>query len=270
MPKTVLITGASSGIGRAAALHFADLGWQVAATMRDPDRADAALRRDGIRVLRINVTDPVSIRAGVQAAIDAFGAVDVLVNNAGYGLMGPFEAMTREQAARQFDTNVFGLMEVTRAILPHFRERRAGVIVNLSSVVGRLGIPLGALYNASKWAVEGFSEALRFELEPLGIRVKIIEPGPIRTDFFGRSMDIARDPDLPIYDAYADRMLAALKRSERLMGSPPEKVARIIYRAATDGSPRLRYPAGGLAGPTILLRRLLPDALFRWFLSRAR
>lgn len=270
MPKTVLITGASSGIGKASALLFADHGWQVAAAMRNPERVDAVLRRDGVRIMRMDVTDADAVRSGVQDAIDAFGRIDALVNNAGYGLMGPFEVVSREQAARQFDTNVFGLMEVVRAVLPHFRERRAGVIINLSSVVGRLAIPASALYTASKWAVEGFSEALRFELEPLGIRVKIIEPGPIRTDFYGRSMDIARNPDLPIYDAYADRMLAALRRSERLMGSPPEKTARVIYRAATDGSRRLRYPAGGLAAPTLVLRRLLPDALFRWFLARAR
>lgn len=154
MPQTIFITGASTGIGRAAALHFRDKGWNVAATMRNPaEHADLAAEK--VLTCALDVTQPATIRPAMEQALKAFGHIDVLVNNAGYGTFGPFEAATDEQIERQYATNVTGLMYVTRAFLPHFRERRSGTIINISSVGGRATFPLFSLYHGTKWAVEG-------------------------------------------------------------------------------------------------------------------
>jgi NAD(P)-dependent dehydrogenase (short-subunit alcohol dehydrogenase family) len=265
MAQTIFITGASSGIGRATAQLFQQRGWNVAATMRNPDQAGDWIKQDRTLGLRLDVTDGPSIQAAMDAAIARFGGVDVLVNNAGYGAIGPFEASTPEQVERQFATNVFGLMDVTRTFLPHFRERQSGVIINISSVGGRITFPLYSAYHATKWAVEGFSEALVYELEPFGIRVKIVEPGPIKTDFYARSQDLMRRPGLSAYDAFVFRAMPAMQKAGA--DAPgPDVVARAIYRAATDGSRRLRYPANAAA--VLMLRRLLPTSLFMWVVKR--
>ena len=265
MTQTVFITGASSGIGRSTAQLFLERGWNVAATMRSPDMASDWLKGDCALALRLDVTDTESIRAATEQAIARFSAVDVLVNNAGYGTVGPFEASTPEQVDRQIATNVIGLMNVTRAFLPHFRERHRGVIVNVASVGGRITFPLYSVYHATKWAVEGFSEALVYELEPFGIRVKIIEPGPIKTDFYDRSLDVMSKPGLTAYDEFVGRAMPALQKAG-VTAPGPEVVARVIYRAATDGSRRLRYPANSAA--VLLLRRLLPTSLFMGVVKR--
>lgn len=261
MPKTILITGASSGIGKATTLLFQRQGWNVVATMRSPETASDLAALDRVLCLRLDVTDRDSIAAAVEAALQQFQTIDVLLNNAGYGVIGPFEASTPEQVERQFATNVFGLMNVTRAVLPHFRQRRSGLIINVSSIGGRLAFPLYSLYHSTKWAVEGFTDSLRYELEPLNIRVKLIEPGPIKTDFYDRSADVVAQPNLSVYDAFVAKVLPKLNRAGA-NGSPPEVTAQVIYRAATDGSDCLRYPAGGNAGPLLFLRKLLPDTLF--------
>ena len=200
-----------------------------------------------------------------KKAIARFGAIDVLVNNAGYGTVGPFEASTPEQVDRQFATNVSGLMNVTRAFLPHFRERRRGVIVNVASMGGRITFPLYSVYHATKWAVEGFSEALVYELEPFGIRVKIIEPGPIRTDFYDRSQDVMSKPGLTAYDEFVARAMPQMQKSGA-EAPGPEVVARTIFRTATDGRRRLRYPANSAS--ILLLRRLLPTSVFMGIVKR--
>ncbi|MEO7658252.1 MAG: SDR family NAD(P)-dependent oxidoreductase, partial [Pyrinomonadaceae bacterium] len=155
MDKVVLITGASSGIGLHTAKLFQAKGWKVAATMRSPERADDLSRIVDVECLRLDVTDVPSIKSAITAAIDRFGRIDVVVNNAGYGLFGVFESATSEQIGRQFDTNVFGMMNVCREILPYFREQKRGYIVNVASLVGRVALPVTSLYAASKWAVEG-------------------------------------------------------------------------------------------------------------------
>jgi NAD(P)-dependent dehydrogenase (short-subunit alcohol dehydrogenase family) len=265
MTKTVLITGASSGIGRATALYFQKQGWNVAATMRSPDqeinRANSLANLDRIICLKLDVTDRHTITDAVAETIARFGAIDVLVNNAGYGMLGAFETSTPEQIQRQFDTNVFGLMETTRAVLPHFRDRKRGVIVNIASIGGRLAFPLYSLYHATKWAVEGFSESLQHELLAFNIRVKIIEPGPIKTDFYERSADRTSNPDFPEYDEFSDRILAKLNKMGTT-GAWPEVVAKTIYGASTDKSWKLRYPADPLAKQLLFIRKLLPDFLF--------
>jgi NAD(P)-dependent dehydrogenase (short-subunit alcohol dehydrogenase family) len=241
VPKTLFITGASTGIGRAAVHHFRDQGWNVAATMRTPsDHAD--LVSDQVRTFALDVTDPATIGPAVDQAIQAFGSVDVLVNNAGYGAFGPFEAASNEQIERQYATNVTGLMFVTREFIPHFRERRSGVIINISSVGGRATFPFYSLYHGSKWAVEGFSESLNFELNPFGIRVKLVEPGVIKTDFVTRSLDTLKKEGLDIYDETIRKFREAWSAGRN--ASSPDMVADVIHHAATDGTDQLRYIAG--------------------------
>lgn len=245
MSQTIVITGASSGMGRAAALLFARKGWRVAATMRSPENAGDLARTPGCRLYALDVTKPESVASAADAILRDLGQVDVVVNNAGYALSCVFESSTPEQIQRQFDTNVFGLMHVTRAFLPHFRARRAGRFVNISSIGGLTTTPLASLYHASKWAVEGFSEALRYELNPLGIEVKLVEPGRTQTDFFGRSQErvpVAPDSD---YSPTVERIRAALSQAwDPAKLSSADAIAEIIYQAATDGSPRIRYVAG--------------------------
>ena len=265
MRKTVLITGASSGIGKAAARRFHEQGWNVAATMRSPDKAADLAEDQHLVRLRLDVLDTPTIEAAVADTIERFGGLDVVVNNAGYGLVGPFEAATDEQIQRQFDTNVFGVMRVTRVVLPHFRAQRRGTFVNVASMGGRITFPLYSLYHGTKWALEGFSESLQYELRPLGIYVKIVEPGPIKTDFYDRSMDVIRAEGLDVYDAMIDQAMPRMNKFGE-DGAPPEAVADTILAAASDDSWKLRYAVGtkGL----LVLRRLLPDWAFQGAVRR--
>ncbi len=266
MAATVLITGASSGIGKATVRYFQARGWNVVATMRRPDQEKELINLPRVSCLRLDVLDEVSIASAIAEGQAAFGRIDVLVNNAGYGASGAFEAATAKDVQQQFDTNVFGLMNVTRAMLPLFRQQRSGVIINISSMGGRITFPLYSLYHSTKWAVEGFSESLQYELRPFGIRVKLVEPGAIKTDFYGRSQTVFRRSELTAYDAYQTPVLAAMHQAG-ITGSPPEVVAQVIFRAATDGSSRMRYVVGGNAPLLLALRRLLPD---RWFQAMVR
>lgn len=260
MEKVVFITGASSGIGKETAKLFQTKNWKVAATMRSPETAEDLQKIVDVECFTLDVTEPESIEAAFAAALEKFGRIDVVVNNAGYGLLGPFEAATDEQVRRQFETNVFGLMNVCRVAMPYFRENKRGHIVNISSLGGRTAFPFSSLYNATKWAVEGFTESLQYELEPFNVRVKLIEPGPINTEFYGRSEDIARKEGLVAYDNRFERFLEFMKKggAEAPDGSA---VAQVIYDAVTDGSNRLRYSVNtkGL----LFLRSILPSSAFR-------
>ncbi len=260
MEKVVLVTGASSGIGLHTAKLFQTKNWKVAATMRRPEEAEELQKIVDVECIRLDVTDSASVHSAVAEAIEKFGRLDAVVNNAGYGLLGPFEATTEEQVRKQFDTNVLGLMSVCREVIPHFREQKSGHIVNIASMGGRTVFPFSSLYNATKWAVEGFSESLQYELEPFGIRVKIIEPGPINTDFYSRSQDVAKKEGLTAYDHYSSRFLEFMRRSgdEAPDGSV---VAQAVYDSVTDGSRKLRYPVNtkGL----LFLRSVLPGGAYR-------
>ena len=269
--KTVLITGTASGIGLETALFFFEKGFNVIATMRNPEQRKTPLHEKGLPdLVHLDVTDADSIKAAIQYALDKYGRIDVLVNNAGYAIFGPFEAATKAQEKREFDTNVFGLMEVVRSILPVFRKKKDGIIINVASMGGRIGFPLYALYNATKWAVEGFTEALMYELKPLNIKVKLIEPGVIKTDFYNRPLDKADSSALT--EPYGGIMKRAKKLTDESSvnkGSEPRLVAETIYRAATDGSTRLRYPSGSDAKLIWTLRRILPEGLFFRVLEKA-
>ncbi len=259
--NTILITGASSGIGKATALRFQSEGWNVIATMRDPAAGADLAALDNVLVTRLDVTDGSSIAAAVEEGIDRFGQIEVLLNNAGYGAYGPLEAFSTDRIRRQFDTNVIGLLEMTKAVLPHMRANRAGTIVNISSIGGQITFPLGTLYHGTKFAVEGLSEALHYELEPLGIRVRIVEPGMIKTDFGGRSFDFAMDDNLTDYAPTAQAM-------GRLFGklaanpSAPEVVADVIWQAAHESGDRLRFRAGPDAEALLDERKAKSDADF--------
>ncbi|MEB3293643.1 MAG: SDR family oxidoreductase [Synechococcales bacterium] len=261
MSQTVFITGASTGIGHATALLFQQRGWNVVATMRSPEKSDLQ-QLDNVLCLPLDVTKPEMISPTIAQAIERFGAIDGLVNNAGYGLVGAFEACSPEEIRRQFETNVFGLMAMTRALLPHFRDRQQGVILNVTSVGGKMALPFYSSYNSTKWAVEGWSEALQYELRSFNIRVKLIEPGPIKTDFYGRSINVASNPELMVYEPASQQAIAQLEKISVQSGSAPEVTAQVIYQAAIDRSWRLRYPAGGNAGLLLGLRKGLPDWLW--------
>ncbi len=244
MSKTVLITGASSGIGKASAALFADRGWDVVATMRNPDDGADLADRDNVLITKLDLLDSASIESTVAAGLERFGTIDVLLNNAGYGAYGPLEATPMSVIRRQFDVNVFGLVETIQAVLPSMRAQRSGIIVNISSVGGRMTYPLGTLYHGSKWAVEGLSEALHYELATLGIGVKIVEPGGVNTDFGGRSFVFTHDPELTDYQPLVDMAAAALEQGTPSGSQEPEEVAEVIFAAATDGTSQLRYISG--------------------------
>lgn len=257
---TVFITGASSGIGQATAFYFQRHNWNVEATMRNLNKQHDLVGLENVSCSYLDVTKPESIRAAVEDTLSRFGSIDVVVNNAGTGFMGPFECATPERISSFFDVNLFGVMNVTREIIPYFREKRSGTIINVASLAGRIGIPFSSLYGSSKWAVEGFSEALMYELERFGIRMKIIEPGAIRTNFAANAI-ILKDESIPEYrDGIRRREEAYAKREPGL--SDPAVVAKTIYRAATDTSGRLRYLTGNGAKPFSMLRRILPFSLF--------
>ncbi|MGI9533661.1 MAG: SDR family oxidoreductase [Thermodesulfobacteriota bacterium] len=258
MSKTILITGASSGIGKATAKYFQEKGWNVVATMRTPEKEEELTGLDNVLVTRLDVQDLDSIHKAIDEGISEFGKIDVVVNNAGYGSYGPLEAIPRENILRQFDVNVMGVLDVTRAIIPHFRKNNDGIIINITSVGGKMTSPLGSLYHGTKFAVEGISESLYFEMENIGTKVKIVEPGFIKTDFAGRSFDFNNDESLTEYQDTVKKIFAAV---EPMMenASEPVVVAEVIYEAATDGTNKLRYPAGQDAIEMLNSRKQLDD-----------
>ena len=236
--KTALITGCSSGYGLEIARHFHAEGWNVIATMRTP-REDVLPRSERLRVLPLDVTKPDSI----AAALEACGPVDVLVNNAGIGAVGAFEATPMGVVRELFETNTFGVMAMTQAVLPQFRTRRSGVVVNVTSSVTLTPMPLAAVYTGSKMAIEGFTASLAFELEPFNVRVKLVEPGYCPTTRFAINGGSRMEGLIPeAYEAFAQPIFAAFAQPEAV--TTPSDVAEAVYRAANDGSERLRFAAG--------------------------
>src|ERR1044072_6225013 len=261
MNKTIFITGASTGIGKATAQLFQSKGWNVIATMRKPENEKELTTLANVQLTELDVLDIDSIHNAVKAGIDKFGKIDVLLNNAGYGAYGPLESFTRDKIVRQFNTNVIGPLDVTKALLPHFRQNKSGVIVNISSIGGKITFPLGALYHGTKFAVEGISESLSYEVEQFGGHVKIVEPGAIATDFGGRSFDFSNDERITEYQPLVTKMLSTIPAMYQ-KASPGSVVAQVIYEAATDGTNQLRYTAGEDAKAIIANRKQLDDATF--------
>lgn len=261
MTKTIFITGASSGIGKATAKHFQAQGWNVIATMRSPDKETELTALDNVLVTRLDVTVEASIGAAVAAGMERFGAIDALVNNAGYGAYGPLEAFDIDGIRRQFDTNVIGLLAATKAVLPHMRAAKSGTIVNISSIGGRMTFPLGTLYHGTKFAVEGLSESLHYELSAFGVRMKIVEPGMIKTDFGGRSFDFQNDESLEEYQETVQKLFAGFGAVTET-ASEASVVADVIWNAVTDGTGTLRYTAGDDAAELMANRKAQDDDTF--------
>ncbi len=239
--KTVLITGCSSGYGKATAEYFLERGWEVIATMRRPVPGLAGHSR--LRVVQLDVTDDASIRQAVRHSIAAFGKIDVLVNNAGIGLFSAFEVTPKQTIREVFETNTFGAMAMAQAVIPHMRERGEGTIVNVTSSVCFAGMPLVAPYAASKWALEGFTESLFFELDSLGIRVRLVEPGyGPGTAFSANGMERMNGLVSAPYQDYAGQLLAQFESAGAV--TIADEVAATVFAAATDETQRLRFPAG--------------------------
>ena len=259
--KTILITGASTGIGRTTALHFNRQGWNVIATMRSPQNEKELTKLASVMVVRLDVTDENSIESAVANGVAQFGQIDVLLNNAGYGAYGPLEVFSMEKVKRQFDTNVIGLLAVTKAVLPHMRKQKNGFIVNISSIGGQMTFPLGTLYHGTKFAVEGLSESLHYELAAFGVKVKIVEPGMIKTDFSGRSFDFVNDETISEYQGTVQNLFASFGNAG-ISPSEPQVVADVIWEAVTDGKDTLRYRAGADAVELLDKRKAQDDETF--------
>jgi len=257
--RTVLITGCSSGIGRAAVLRFARAGWRVAATMRKRSDAGEFASLPEVLVHELDVTDQRSVKAAVDATLARFGRIDVVVNNAGFGLFGPFELASNADIDRELATNVLGVFNVTRAVLPTMRAQRAGVIINVASVGGLTTLPFNSLYHATKYAVVGFTESLNHELAEFGIRAKFVAPGGIATDFAGRSLALTFGDDQHPYAASVAKVVAAYDK-RRGSYAKPELPAEVIFTAATDGTRQIRYIAGADAEALLAARARLDDA----------
>ncbi len=267
MAKTVLITGSSSGIGKAAVSVFAEAGWQVAATSRGPlpTAGSPKSAMSKVKYYVLDVTKPQSIAAAFTAVTNVFGSIDVVVNNAGYGQKGIFENLTDNQIRAQFETNVFGLMHVTKAALQVMRPRKTGTIIQVSSMGGRVTFPMYSIYHSSKWAVEGFSESLQYELRQVGITIKIIEPGVIKTNFYSNKKISTKPDSLLGYDNFINNSDSVTQNAGN-NGVSPQVVAKTIFKAATDGSTKLRYSTGKPAPALLFARKLLPERMFFWLM----
>jgi NAD(P)-dependent dehydrogenase (short-subunit alcohol dehydrogenase family) len=253
----VLITGASSGIGLATAQLLAERGYTViGGSRRQPDVS-------GFTLLPLDVRDDESVARWVQAALDRMGRIDALVNNAGHSLGGAVEEATAEDARRLFETNFFGVIRVTNAVLPVMRAQGSGRVVNIGSLAGQLGVPYLGLYGASKFALEGYTESLRYEVRRFGIHVSLVEPGDIRTDIVALPASRA----IPAYNGERETVTAIHTANVR-NGPPPADVARVVARVLADQRPRLRYRAGR-EWYVPLARRLVPPGLLEWAVRKA-
>jgi NAD(P)-dependent dehydrogenase (short-subunit alcohol dehydrogenase family) len=258
-PRVWLITGCSSGFGRALASHVLARGQRVIATARDPSAlAEMGTRfPETCRTLALDVTDAERVKSVVAEAAAAFGRLDVVVNNAGYGLVGAFEELGVEQITRTFETNFFGSLEVIRAALPILRAQHSGHIVNISAAAVISNYAGFSIYGASKWALEGVSESLAVELKPLGIKVTIVQPGPFRTDFIGRSL-VRAENHLAEYDRTSGKFLRFLESMEGKQPGDPAKAAEAILAAVESDAPPLRLALGKYANDK--LRKKLAEA----------
>jgi NADP-dependent 3-hydroxy acid dehydrogenase YdfG len=260
--KTVFITGASSGIGKAAAFLFQKQGWNVAATMRNPDKETGLNGLKNVRCYSIDVTDVDSIQKGITSAINDFGAVDVLVNNAGVYTTKPLEMVSEKDINHLINTNIIGTVNAIKMILPYFRSRSGGKIINISSVAGKSTFPFQSLYHGTKWAIEGISEGLYYELKNLNIQIKVVEPGMVKTNLYDAVKNLAFD-DYPAeyhssFRSWHNYLIESFQK-----GYGPDVTAKTIYKAALDNKCRLRYASGLDTKLIFFLRTLLPFTMYR-------
>jgi NAD(P)-dependent dehydrogenase (short-subunit alcohol dehydrogenase family) len=268
--KVALVTGSSSGIGFETSLMLARAGFNTYASMRNLEKSKniteiAKKEKLPLQVVQLDVNNDGSVKDAIVKILKADQRIDVLINNAGYGLFGPVEDTSIEEIKAQFETNFFGVVRVTQQVLPLMRRQNSGTIVNVSSVGGRIGLPALSAYHSTKFALEGLSESIAFELEPFGIRVVIIEPGVIRTNILNSSSSAkkALDPKSP-YFSLSQKLNDNFKSMmESELSSPPEEVAKVILQAVTSENPQLRYSVGDDAANLIHARKNMPDKEFR-------
>ncbi len=267
--KTVLVTGCSSGIGYATCLVFARNNFATYGTVRDLLKAEKIKEITNreklpLKIIRLDVNDDESVRTAIQRIISDSGRINILINNAGYGMFGPIEEISVEDIKEQFETNFFGTIRLIKAIVPIMRKQRNGTIVNISSMVGRFGVPLNAAYVSSKFALEGLSESISFELEKFGIKVILVEPGVVQTDFFQNLKIKGTDAKSP-YHKLMGRRIAFLKSAMKNSISSSDQVANTILHAVNSRDPDLRYVIGNDATNSIHMRNSLPDRQFmKW------
>jgi NAD(P)-dependent dehydrogenase (short-subunit alcohol dehydrogenase family) len=265
--KVAIVTGASSGIGEYTARTLLQAGFTVYAAARRTEKMQQ-LAAEGVKVIKLDVTDEGSMLAAVQQVLSQSGRVDVLVNNAGYGSYGALEDVSLDEARRQMEVNVFGLARMTQLVLPAMRAQKSGTIVNISSIGGKMYEPLGSWYHATKFAVEGLSDCLRMEVKPFGIRVVIIEPGAIATEWTGIAAGYMEK--VSAHTAYAEQTRRHLRLFRELkMAASPQVVADAILKAVQSKHPKTRYVMGGGAKPILALRKLLPDKAFDAVMAQA-
>lgn len=268
--KVAIVTGSSSGIGFETSLMLAENGFNVYATMRDLSKSEKILKMADnkklqIEVGQLDVTSEQSVENAISAIVESEGQIDVLVNNAGYGLMGPAEELTIDELREQFETNLFGVLRTTKKVLPVMRKNQQGTIINMSSIVGKVGIPTMSGYVSSKFALEGLMESMRYELEPFGIKVVLIEPGVIKTNFLNSSVFAKKalketSPYRTLIQKVGEGFSARFEN-----GALPIEVAKAILQAATSTKPDIRYSVGNDATSLLDARRKMSDADFETF-----
>jgi NAD(P)-dependent dehydrogenase (short-subunit alcohol dehydrogenase family) len=239
--KTIFITGTSSGLGKAAVHLFHSKGWNVIATMRNPDKGKDFDNLKRVTILPLDITNPAEIKSTAAAAI-ALGEINVVLNNAAYGAMGPLESVTDEQLLKQFNTNLLGAIRVTQAFVPHFREKKNGLFINISSIAGLVTFPFDSLYHAVKWGLEGWTEGMSYELAAFSVGIKTVAPGFIRTEFGSNMVVTTAEPYKELMDHYLE-VVASMMDADT-SGSTAEEIAEVIYEAATDGKDQVHYTAG--------------------------
>lgn len=262
MKKTIFITGASTGLGKETAKLFARNGWKVIATMRKTENETELRLIENITLMPLDVTDLQQIQDTVKNAI-ASGSIDVVFNNAGYGLIGPLESTTDAQLVRQLETNLLGVIRVTQAFIPYFRKKQSGLFISTTSIGGLITFPFGSVYHATKWALEGWSESMSFELRKIGVNIKTVSPGGIKTDFINRSLDASSHP---AYQEWVEKLYAGINGDSF---STAGQIAAVVYEAATDGKDKLRYVAGEDAKALYAQRQELGDEKFTKFMEHS-
>lgn len=258
MQKTIFITGASTGLGKATAKLFQQKGWNVIATMRSPEKETELNQLENITLLPLDVTNPEQIKSTVVKAISLHN-IDVVFNNAGYGLMGAMESFSDEQILKEVNTNLLGVLRVTHAFIPHFREKKSGLFISTTSIGGIIGFPLHSIYHATKFAIEGWSEGMSFELGLYNIGIKTIAPGGIATEFTGRSLDRSSHP---AYQELENKLFSTIEGMMQ-SASTAEQIAEVVYEAATDGKDQIRYVAGEDAKAMYARRMQIGNEEFR-------
>lgn len=284
MTKTLLITGVSSGFGRETALLFAKNGWRVVATVRNPDSQKVRELQKivtgqqlSLTIIEMDVAKDYSVEVAINKIKKVTPQINVLINNAGFGLLGAVEDFSIDEAKQQFETNFFGMLRVTKAILPIMRKQRTGTIINISSINGLIPFPFYSIYAASKYAIEAITESLRVELAPFGIKVALIEPGSFLTDFFeNRKHPHNQNNSNSPYASYTqaffkkfDNIRTNVGNSVFAMKLSPIRVAQLLWIIANKSSPRMRYIIGFDAHFYLLVKKLLPEKIWFYLLERA-